>query len=56
MTSMVGESILHITNLVKSFGKKKVIDGVSFSLSSGENLVLLGKSGIGEIGDREMHR
>ncbi len=48
MTSMVGESILHITNLVKSFGKKKVIDGVSFSLSSGENLVLLGKSGSGK--------
>ena len=42
------ESILHISNLVKSFGGEKVVDGVSFSLFSGENLVLLGKSGSGK--------
>lgn len=45
---MTREPILHINNLVKTFDGKKVIDGVSFSLFSGENLVLLGKSGSGK--------
>ncbi len=45
---MTRERILHINNLVKSFGGKRVIDGVSLSLFSGENLVLLGKSGSGK--------
>lgn len=42
------ENILHIKNLVKIFEDKTVIDDVSFSLSSGESLVLLGKSGSGK--------
>ena len=45
---MARERILHINNLVKSFDGKKVIDGIGFSLFSGENLVLLGKSGSGK--------
>lgn len=45
---MEQERILHISKLEKSFEDKKVIDGVSFSLYSGENLVLLGKSGSGK--------
>jgi len=45
---MARKSILHISNLVKSFRGKKVVDGISFSLFSGENLVLLGKSGSGK--------
>lgn len=45
---MARESILHIHDLVKSFNGKRVIDGVGFSLYSGENLVLLGKSGSGK--------
>ncbi len=45
---MERERIVHITNLVKSFNGKRVIDGISFSLYSGENLVLLGKSGSGK--------
>jgi len=45
---MARERILHINNLVKSFDGKKVIDGIGFSLFSGENLVILGKSGSGK--------
>jgi len=45
---MARERILHINNLVKSFDGKKVINGIGFSLFSGENLVLLGKSGSGK--------
>ena len=45
---MTPDPIIHIQNLVKYLGGKKVIDGVSFSLYPGENLVLLGKSGSGK--------
>lgn len=45
---MARERILHINNLVKSFDGKKVINGIGFSLFSGENLVILGKSGSGK--------
>lgn len=45
---MERERILHIENLVKSFDGKRVIDGISFSLYAGENLVLLGRSGTGK--------
>ncbi|MEX2369769.1 MAG: ATP-binding cassette domain-containing protein [Bacteroidales bacterium] len=45
---MENNRILHITNLHKSFNGKKVIDGIDLSLFSGENLVVLGKSGTGK--------
>ncbi len=45
---MAKERIVHINNLAKSFGDKKVIQGVSLSLFAGENLVVLGKSGTGK--------
>lgn len=40
--------ILDIKNLHKSFGEKKVINGLDLTLCSGENLVILGKSGTGK--------
>jgi phospholipid/cholesterol/gamma-HCH transport system ATP-binding protein len=40
--------ILTIKNLHKSFDDKKVIEGVDLTLFSGENLVVLGKSGTGK--------
>jgi phospholipid/cholesterol/gamma-HCH transport system ATP-binding protein len=45
---MANNRILDIKNLHKSFDDKKVIDGVDLSLFSGENLVVLGKSGTGK--------
>jgi len=42
------DRIVHISNLHKSFNGKKVIDGVDLSLISGENLVVLGRSGTGK--------
>jgi phospholipid/cholesterol/gamma-HCH transport system ATP-binding protein len=45
---MTNNRILDIKNLHKSFGDKKVIDGVDLSLFSKENLVVLGKSGTGK--------
>lgn len=40
--------ILEIKNLHKSFGEKKVHQGVSFSLDAGETIGLLGNSGTGK--------
>lgn len=40
--------IIRVKDLVKSFEGSKVIDGISFTLYRGENLVLLGKSGTGK--------
>ena len=45
---MERKQIVRVEGLVKSFEGKKVIDGISFSLYQGENLVLLGKSGTGK--------
>jgi phospholipid/cholesterol/gamma-HCH transport system ATP-binding protein len=40
--------IAEITQLKKSFGMKQVLNGVSFAIEKGENLVVLGKSGSGK--------
>lgn len=45
---MDSKEILHIKNLRKAFEGKEVIKGVDLSLYSGENLVVLGKSGAGK--------
>lgn len=39
---------VEISNLSKTFGKNKVLKGVSFTLNKGENLVILGRSGSGK--------
>lgn len=43
-----GEQVLMVRNLYKSFGNHKVLIDFSFSLHSGENVVVLGKSGSGK--------
>lgn len=40
--------VVEIRNLKKSFGKQKVLSDVSLKLMSGENLVVVGKSGTGK--------
>jgi phospholipid/cholesterol/gamma-HCH transport system ATP-binding protein len=40
--------VIEINDLVKSFGQKNVLKGVSLNLYEGENLVILGKSGTGK--------
>lgn len=41
-------SILQVDNLCKSFGKNKVLKGISFSLEKGEVLSIIGSSGSGK--------
>jgi phospholipid/cholesterol/gamma-HCH transport system ATP-binding protein len=45
---MAYTQIVNVTDLVKSFNGKRVVDRVSFFLQPGENLVVLGKSGSGK--------
>jgi phospholipid/cholesterol/gamma-HCH transport system ATP-binding protein len=45
---MENNRIIQISNLHKSFGDKKVIDGIDLELFADENLVVLGKSGTGK--------
>jgi phospholipid/cholesterol/gamma-HCH transport system ATP-binding protein len=42
------ETVIEITNLKKSFGEQEVLKDISISLSNGENLAILGKSGSGK--------
>ena len=41
-------SVLEINNIKKSFGKTEVLKGISFSLSKGEVLSIIGSSGSGK--------
>ena len=44
----VGAKVVDIKDLRKTFGDKKVLDGVNLSLCERENLVILGRSGTGK--------
>ncbi len=41
-------SLLEVSNLGKSFGGVKAVDGISFSLPPGELLALIGPNGAGK--------
>lgn len=45
---MEAEKVIEVKNLVKSFGKKEILSGISFNVHKGENVVILGKSGSGK--------
>ena len=45
---MIGMKILEVKNLVKNFGKTKVLKGIDFSMEKGQVLSILGSSGSGK--------
>lgn len=47
-------SVLHVTDLRKSFGKAEIIKGISFSLAEGEILGILGPNGAGKTTTLQM--
>ena len=40
--------MIKINDLYKSFGKKKILEGLNFSINNGECICIIGKSGIGK--------
>ena len=40
--------MIHVKELYKSFGNKKVLRGISFKINYGESVAIIGKSGIGK--------
>ena len=40
--------MLEVKNLKKSFGKKKVLDGISFTVNKGDVIGIIGPSGCGK--------
>ena len=40
--------MIKVNNVVKSFGAKKVLDGISFTVDAGETLAIIGRSGTGK--------
>jgi osmoprotectant transport system ATP-binding protein len=45
---MIDRPMIKVDHLSKSFGKTKAVDGISFEVAEGENLILLGTSGCGK--------
>ena len=43
-----GEPAVRLENVSKSFGERKVLDGVSFDVPAGQGFVILGRSGTGK--------
>jgi len=50
----VANNILEVTKLEKSYGKKKAVDGISFSVAKGEVFGILGPNGAGKTTTLEM--
>ena len=44
----MGEALVRFEDVHKSFGEKKVLDGISFDIQRGETMVVLGGSGSGK--------
>ena len=42
-----GRTKIRITGLCKSFGPKRVLDGIDLEVQTGESLVIIGASGSG---------
>jgi ABC-2 type transport system ATP-binding protein len=50
----MAETILEVKNLQKSYGKKKAVAGISFSVKKGETFGILGPNGAGKTTTLEM--
>ncbi|MGX5683510.1 ABC transporter ATP-binding protein [Chryseobacterium cucumeris] len=45
---LINGPLIEFKNVCKSYGNNKVLDGISFQVKKGENLVILGRSGSGK--------
>ena len=47
--------LIQFNNVVKGFGDVVVLNGISFSISSGQVTTIIGKSGAGKISDTQTY-
>ena len=40
--------MINISNISKSFNEKIILDNISFSIKEGENIAIIGQSGVGK--------
>jgi ABC-2 type transport system ATP-binding protein len=50
----VSSTILKVTDLVKTYGDRNVVDGISFEVKKGEVFGILGPNGAGKTTTLEM--
>lgn len=50
----MGKALVEVTNLVKTYDKKNVVDGISFDVKQGEIFGILGPNGAGKTTTLEM--
>lgn len=50
----MGKALVEVTNLVKTYDKKNVVDGISFDVKEGEIFGILGPNGAGKTTTLEM--
>lgn len=51
---IMGKALVEVTNLVKTYDKKNVVDGISFDVKQGEIFGILGPNGAGKTTTLEM--
>ena len=44
----VGDQMVEVTNVCKSYGRKNILNGVSFTASPGQQIALVGRNGCGK--------
>ena len=44
----VGDQMVEVTNVCKSYGRKNILKGVSFTASPGQQIALVGRNGCGK--------
>lgn len=44
----MGETVIEVENLVRKFGNRTVLNGISFTVEKGETLIIMGGSGCGK--------
>jgi phospholipid/cholesterol/gamma-HCH transport system ATP-binding protein len=48
MTQSISEPVIEVRDLVRAFGKRTVLNGISFTVNKGDTVIIMGTSGCGK--------
>ena len=48
MTQSISEPVIEVRDLVRAFGKRTVLNGISFTVNKGDTVIIMGSSGCGK--------